>query len=270
MALVVVSISAFDMTSVADAISSGQSRDASRSKVVAELNGRELVVVVADANSVFRSGVVEVLARETDIRAVPAATAEMLTGLVDRFRPAVVLADVDLPPGGGVEAIARVKRRAPMTETVAIATAPDREVVLAVVRAGARGIIERTVQSTILARIVRQAAAGEITLPRHHFAYVLDALARAERRIDAGVALAPLSSREREVLALIGQGRRNREIADILSISELTVKCHVHNLLEKLRVPTRAAAVGLAVAAERWPSTEAQLPSAQASSTTER
>ena len=78
-----------------------------------------------------------------------------------------------------------------MTRTVAIATAPDREVVLAIMRAGARGIIERTVHSTSLARIVRFAAAGEITLPRRHFGYVLDELARAERRVDAGVALAP-------------------------------------------------------------------------------
>ena len=210
------------------------------------------MVVVADANSVFRSGVVGVLARETDIRAVPAATTEALIGLVDKFRPAVVLADVDLPPGGGVEAIVRVMRRAPTIETVAIASDPDREVVLAVVRAGARGIIERTVQSTSLAWIVRHAAAGEITLPAPPF---WPHIGRARSRgatIDAGVALAPLSNREREVLALIGKGRRNREIADILSISELTVKCHVHNMLEKLRVPTRAAAVGLAVAAERW------------------
>jgi RNA polymerase sigma factor (sigma-70 family) len=229
------------------------------------LNGRQLVVVVADANSVFRSGLVGVLARETDIRAVPATTTEMLNSLVDEFRPAVVLADVDLPPGGGVEAIVRVKRRAPMTETVAIATAPDREVVLAVVRAGARGIIERTVHSSSLARIVRRAASGEITLPRHHFGYVLDELARAERRVDANTALTPLSSREREVLALIGKGRRNREIAEILSISELTVKRHVHNMLEKLQVPTRAAAVSLAVAAERWPPMEAELPTARGS-----
>jgi DNA-binding NarL/FixJ family response regulator len=224
------------------------------------LRGRELVVVVADANSVFRSGVVELLGREADMRAVPAATTEMLIGLVDRFRPAVVFADLDLAPGGGVEAIVRIKRRAPTTETVAIATAPDREVVLAVVRAGARGIIERTVHSTSLARIVRRAAAGEITLPRHHVGYVLDELARVERRVDANAALAPLSSREREVLALIGNGRRNREIGEILSISELTVKRHVHNMLEKLRVPTRAAAVSLAVAAERWPPTESELP----------
>ena len=137
-------------------------------------------------------------------------------------------------------------------------------------RAGARGIIERTVHSTSLVRIVRRAAAGEITLPRRHFGYVLDELARAERRVDASVALTPLSSREREVLALIGKGRRNREIAEILSISELTVKRHVHNMLEKLRVPTRAAAVSLAAAAERWPSTEAELLMAQARSTTKR
>jgi DNA-binding NarL/FixJ family response regulator len=234
------------------------------------LRGRELVVVVADANSAFRSGVVELLGRETGTRAVPAATIEVLIGLVDRLRPAVVLADIDHFPGGGVEAIVRVKRRAPMTEAVAIVTAPDREQVIAVVRAGARGIIERSVPSTSLVRIVRHAAAGEITLPRRYCGYVLDEFARVERRVDARAALIPLSSREREVLALIGKGLRNREIGEILSISELTVKRHVHNTLEKLRVPTRAAAAGLAIAAERWPPMKAQLPISQARSTTER
>jgi ATP/maltotriose-dependent transcriptional regulator MalT len=87
---------------------------------------------------------------------------------------------------------------------------------------------------------------------------VLDELARAERRVDASAALSPLSAREREVLALIAQGRRNREIAVTLSISELTVKRHVHNMLEKLHVPTRAAAVSLAVGAERRLPTEAE------------
>jgi NarL family two-component system response regulator LiaR len=234
------------------------------------LRGKEFVVVVADADSAFRSGVVGVLEREKGIRAVPAATTEILIGLVDRLQPAVVLADVDLPPGGTVEAIARVKRRAPMTETVAIATAPTSELVIAIVRAGARGIIERTVHSTSLAKIVRHAAAGEITLPRRYCGHVLDELARAERRVDASAALAPLSSREREVLALIGKGHRNREIADMLSISELTVKCHVHNMLEKLGVPTREAAVSLAAAAERWQPTEAQLPTGPASSPAKR
>jgi DNA-binding NarL/FixJ family response regulator len=223
------------------------------------MQSRELTVIVADGNSVFRSGVVALLARETDIRAVPSASTEMLFGQVGNLRPAVVLVDVDLPPRGGFEAIVRVKRRAPATETVVIASAPDRDVVLAAVRAGARGIIERTVHSASLARIVRRAAMGEVTLPRHLLGHVLDEFARAERRVDASAALNPLSSREREVLALIGQGRRNREIAAVLSISELTVKRHVHNMLEKLRVPTRAAAVSLAVAAERRPPTEAEL-----------
>ncbi len=223
------------------------------------MQDRALTVIVADGNGVFRSGAVALLAREADIRAVPAVSTEMLVGQVGDLRPAVVLVDVDLAPGGGFDAIARVKRRAPATEAVAIATVADRDVVLAAVRAGARGIIERNVRSGSLARIVRRAAAGEVTLPRHLLGHVLDELARAERRFDASAALTPLSSREREVLALIGQGRRNREIAVVLSISELTVKRHVHNMLEKLRVPTRAAAVSLAVAAERRPPAEAEL-----------
>jgi DNA-binding NarL/FixJ family response regulator len=217
-------------------------------------------VVVADADSAFRTGVVELLEREADMRAVPAATTDVLFRLVNELRPAVVLADTDPVAGGGVEAIARVKRRWPMTQAVAIATAPDREVVLAVMRAGARGIIERTVHATSLVRVVRRAAAGEITLPRRHFGYVLDEFARAERRVEPNVGLTPLSSREREVLALIGKGRRNREIAETLSISELTVKRHVHNTLKKLQVPTRAAAVNLLGAAEPWSRMHADPP----------
>jgi RNA polymerase sigma factor (sigma-70 family) len=221
--------------------------------VAGRIRPRELTVLVADANSVFRSGVVGLLSREADIRAIPCVSVDALLGQVAELRPAVVLVDVDVAHNSGIEAIARVKLRAPATEAVAIAAAPDRELVLAAVRAGARGIIERTVHSASLSRIVRRAAAREVTLPRHLLGYVLDELARVERRVDANVALTPLSAREREVLSLIGQGRRNREIAEILSISELTVKRHVHNMLEKLRVPTRAAAVSLAVAAERRP-----------------
>jgi len=218
-----------------------------------------LTVVVADGNSVFRSGVVALLGRESDIRAVPCVSTEALLAKVAELRPSVALVDIDLALSGGLRAIARIKQRTPATQTLAIAAAPDRELVLAAIRAGARGIVERTVDSGLLARIVRRTAAGEATLPRHLLGYVLDELARLERRVDASLALSPLSSREREVLALIGQGRRNREIGEILSISELTVKRHVHNMLEKLRVPTRAAAVSLAAAAERRPPSEADV-----------
>ena len=218
---------------------------------------RGLTVLVADANSVFRSGVVALLDREADIRAIPCGSAEMLLVQAAETAPDVVLIDADLP--AGLEAITKVKLRSPATEALAIAAAPTRELVLAAVRAGARGIVERTVHSASLARIIRRAATGEVTIPRHLLGYVLDELARVERRVDANVALTPLSSREREVLSLIGEGRRNREIAEILSISELTVKRHVHNLLEKLQVPTRAAAVSLAAGAERRPHSASDL-----------
>ncbi|MDX6542387.1 MAG: hypothetical protein QOI71_3997 [Gaiellales bacterium] len=208
-------------------------------------------MVVADEHSVFRSGVVALLEREADMRAVPAASTEELIDVVDRYQPAVVLVDVDLAPAGGIEAIARIKRRAPETEAIAIATAPSAELVLAIVRVDARGIVERGVHSASLARIVRCAAAGEVTLPRRHLGHVLDELTQAERRFDANNALRLLTSREREVLALIEQGSRDREIGEALSISEFTVKRHVHNLLTKLEVPTRAAAISVALAAER-------------------
>ena len=227
-------------------------------------------MVVADANSVFRSGVVGVLARETGIRAVPAATTEALIGLVDKFQPAVVLADVDLPPGAAGSRRSCGHAARADDETVAIASDPDREA-RPRSRTGGRARHHRADGAIDHPRLDRAAAAaGRDHAPAPPLGHVLDALARAERGSTPVWPWPPSPIASAKSLALIGKGRRNREIADILSISELTVKCHVHNMLEKLRVPTRAAAVSLAVAAERWPPTDAQLRSAQASSTTER
>ena len=78
-----------------------------------QYRGRQLTVVIADGNSVFRSGVVALLERESDMRAIPATSTEMLIAHVGDLTPAIVLVDVDLPPRGGIDAIARVKLRAP-------------------------------------------------------------------------------------------------------------------------------------------------------------
>jgi DNA-binding NarL/FixJ family response regulator len=116
---------------------------------------------------------------------------------------------------------------------------------LAALRAGARGVLERDITAAALVRCVSQVAGGQTSLPRHLVEYVINELQSAERRGRATFELAGLSLREREVLGLVGEGQSNREIARQLSISEFTVKRHVHNILEKLGVPSRAAAARL-------------------------
>ncbi|MDX6377865.1 MAG: hypothetical protein QOE98_2168, partial [Gaiellaceae bacterium] len=110
-------------------------------------------------------------------------------------------------------------------------------------------------------RCVTQVAAGEALLPRHLVEHVIDELQSAERRGRAKIEVAGLSLREREVLSLVGEGYSNREIALRLGISEFTVKRHVHNILEKLAVPSRAAAArlhGSAYANDQRPTDTAQ------------
>ena len=225
------------------------------------MEGRALTVVVADGNSVFRSGVVALLDREHDIRAVPSASTEMLLAQVADLRPAVVLVDVDLAP--------RRRHRGDRAHQAAGAgngSSGDR--LGSEPRVGARGSAgggsrHHRAQRALGEPRAHRAAGG--SRARSRFRVTCSATCWTSSPASSAESTrtsrsSPLSVREREVLALIGQGRRNREIAEILSISELTVKRHVHNMLEKLRVPTRAAAASLAFAAERRPPAEPELP----------
>ena len=159
--------------------------------------------------------------------------------------PDVALVVVDLPPEGGLSTVERVRAVAPGVQVIVWSNDLDGDMALAALRAGARGVLERNISAAALVRCVSQVAAGQASLPRHLVEHVIDELQGAERRGRAKFELAGLSLREREVLALVGEGHSNREIARQLSISEFTVKRHVHNILEKLGVPSRAAAARL-------------------------
>jgi DNA-binding NarL/FixJ family response regulator len=155
------------------------------------------------------------------------------------------LLDSDLPPGGGLSTVERIRAVAPEVQMIVWGNALDGDVALAALRAGARGVLERDISAAALVRCISQVASGQASLPRHLVEHVINELQGAERRGRAKFELAGLSLRERQVLGLVGEGQSNREIAQQLSISEFTVKRHVHNILEKLGVPSRAAAARL-------------------------
>jgi DNA-binding NarL/FixJ family response regulator len=202
-------------------------------------------VIVAEPTSRFRSSVVSCLANSPGIDVAAVGSSDGVVRACASRAPNVALIVVDLPPEGGLATVERVRMVAPGVQVIVWGDALDGDMALAAVRAGARGVLERDISAAALVRCVAQVAAGNASLPRHLVDHVIEELLSAERRGRAKFELAGLSLREREVLALVGEGDSNRDIALQLSISEFTVKRHVHNILEKLGVPSRAAAARL-------------------------
>jgi DNA-binding NarL/FixJ family response regulator len=165
---------------------------------------------------------------------------------VDDLAPDVVLMDVRMPVVDGVQATRQLRRRDGSPPVLALTTFDDEEALAGMLRAGASGFVLKGVPAGDLQRAVRVVAEGGAWLDPAVTARVLAtyrtaAPPAAKAAADAG--LDALTGREREVLALIGRGKSNGEIAAELFVSEGTVKTHVNHLFSKLRLRDRAAAV---------------------------
>jgi DNA-binding NarL/FixJ family response regulator len=163
---------------------------------------------------------------------------------VESLTPDVVLMDVRMPAVDGVQATRALRQREASPPVLALTTFDDDEVLSGMLRAGASGFVLKGVPAEDLHRAVREVAGGGAWLDpavtgRVLTAYRSAAPPRAARDADLGT----LTSREREVLGLIGQGRTNGEIAGRLVVSEGTVKTHINHLFTKLQLRDRAAAV---------------------------
>jgi DNA-binding NarL/FixJ family response regulator len=198
-------------------------------------------ILVADALPIFRSGVTALLARETDFDVVEANDLAGLVRVVEEECPDIALIDLDLPPAGGVEAVARLARRC-YCQSVVWSFDPNEHTVLNAVRAGASGYLHKTISAAGLVRALRGIAHGEAPMSRDLAGQMIEALHHLHERDSARERATALSSREREVLELVAQGARNRQIAEALVISEFTVKRHMQNILRKLDLPSRRAA----------------------------
>jgi len=206
---------------------------------------RPVTIIVAEAPPIFRSGVTLLLGREPEFVVLECGTLAGLLETVAKACPDVALIDLDLPPSGGIEAVSRVSRQCPGARLVVWGHDPSPDDVLAAIRAGARGVLDKRISPTGLIRSLQRTARGEAPLSRQLVGPVIDELQRLELRADARLEVAVLSPRERQVLGLVATGARNRNVAEQLAISELTVKRHVHNILEKLGVRSRGEAARL-------------------------
>ncbi|MFD0252789.1 response regulator [Streptomyces sp. NPDC127113] len=211
-----------------------------------------LRVVVADDQAAVREPLAAVLGLAEDIDVVAAAAdggevlAAVAAGPVD-----VVLMDLRMPVMDGIEATRRLTEEHPEVAVVVLTTFADDESILGALGAGARGYLTKKAGRQDITRAIRAAGAGQSVLDREVQNRLLaTARAKAPAPGPAGRPLPDdLTPREREVLALIGQGLSNRGIAEKLFISEATVKTHINNLFAKSHIHDRADAVRRAIGA---------------------
>ena len=202
-------------------------------------------VVLVDDHGLFRSGVRAELGRQVDVVG-EAEDVQPAIDLIAELLPDVVLLDVHLPGGGGQAVIQAIKADHPEVRFLALSASDAPEDVIAVIRAGARGYVTKTISTAELADAVRRVAAGDAVFSHRLAGVVLDAFAAAPGQIPPGdpkpsfdPELDQLTSREREVLRLIAQGYTYKEIARELYISVKTVESHVSSVLRKLQLSTR-------------------------------
>jgi DNA-binding NarL/FixJ family response regulator len=199
-------------------------------------------VLLVDDHPVVRAGVRSLLDGEADVRVVgeAASVAESVTA-ARALRPDVVLMDLRMPDGDGVQATTRILREVPAARVVVLTTYETDADILRAVEAGAAGYLLKDVTRADLLQAVRAAARGETVLAPA----VAGRLVRQLRE----PAPVSLSTREREVLRLVARGLSNPEIARELHIGEATVKTHLLRIFGKLDVSDRTAAVTTAMAA---------------------
>ena len=196
-------------------------------------------IVIVDDHQLFRAGVRAELEERVDIVA-DAATVDQAAKAILDTSPDVVLLDVHMPDGGGVEVIRRVGQERPDTRFLALSVSDAAEDVIAVIRAGARGYVTKTISSEDLADAVRRVNEGDAVFSPRLAGFVLDAFAgEAPAPSEADPSLDQLTPREREVLQHIARGYMYKEIARRLSISTKTVEAHVSAVLRKLQLSSR-------------------------------
>ena len=196
-------------------------------------------VLMADDHVIFRQGVRKLLEEEDDISIVgEAANGNECVLMMAKVKPDILLLDLNMPDKDGLTVLEELNFDSLPTQVIVLtATEDDREAVRAM-RLGARGIVLKQSASDLLVKSIRRVYGGEIWLDNRITAEVIKAFAKSsdgEARRDKPL----LSDRESQIMRLVAQGQRNKEIGQNLFISEQTVKNHVHNIFDKLGVSDR-------------------------------
>lgn len=206
------------------------------------MSDRKVAVLLVDDHEVVRVGLRSLLGRERRIEVVgEAGTAAEAVAQAARLRPDVVVMDVRLPDGSGVEACREIRSADPKVHVIMLTSYADEEAVFNSILAGASGYLLKQIRGQELVRAIETVAAGQSLLDPAVTQKVLERVKRlaSGREPDE---IAQLSAQERKVLALVAEGKTNKEIAAALGLSDKTVKNYLSHVFEKLHLSRRAEA----------------------------
>ena len=196
-------------------------------------------ILVADDHAIFRDGLRKLLEGADDVQIVgEASNGVECTKMLPKLKPDILLLDLRMPEKDGLGVLEEVNFDTLPTRVIVLTAAEDDRDVVRAMRLGARGVVLKQSASDLLLKSIRKVSEGEIWLDNRMTAEVIDAFKKSSesgQRREKPL----LSDREKEIVQLVAQGFRNREIGEKLFISEQTVKNHLHNIFDKLGVSDR-------------------------------
>src|SRR5580698_4351721 len=213
--------------------------------------GSRIRIVVADDHPIFRDGLCKLLALEEDFDVVAQAQdGRQVLDVLQQHEPDILLLDLKMPGLDGLATLQRLQTSKHKTRVIVLTASEDKNEFVQAMKLGTSGIVLKQSATDLLIKSIRKVNAGEIWLDSHTTAAVMRQFATGA---DEGPAAAPgappaagrererslLSQREREIVALVAQGFKNKEMAEKMFISEQTVKNHLHNIFDKLGVSDR-------------------------------
>ena len=205
---------------------------------------RMVRVLIADDHPIVREGLRKLLGLEDDVEIVgEAVDGESTVSMVERLDPDIVLLDLRMPGMDGFGALQRLQRLGKKTRVIVLTASEDKNEFVQAMKLGCSGIVLKQTAADLIIKSIRKVHAGEIWLDSHTTAAVMRQFASpADVGPPTGARTrdrSPLSQREREIVALVAQGYKNKEMAEKMFISEQTVKNHLHNIFDKLGVSDR-------------------------------
>jgi DNA-binding NarL/FixJ family response regulator len=200
-------------------------------------------IVIADDHPIFRDGLRKLLVLEEDFRVVAEARdGKEVLEVLDEFQPDILLLDLKMPGLDGLTALQKLQNARTKTKVIVLTASEDKNQFVQAMKFGTCGIVLKQTATELLIKSIRKVHAGEIWLDSHTTAAVMRQFSSPMDSPSLGSRdreRSPLSQREREIVVLVAQGFKNKEMAEKMFISEQTVKNHLHNIFDKLGVSDR-------------------------------